>query len=95
MSPDRYAVEPFDPKLYARIYKIAGRTYGKAIKKAREDADYWKGLYDSWRIKIPKAQEVNKRFMQKLGHLFEDRKLAQKAAQEADERAAAAAAKTR
>ena len=88
-------VEPFNPAQYARIYKIAGRTYGKAIKKAREDADYWKGLYDSWRIKIPKAQEVNKRFMQKLGHLFEDRKLAQKAAQEADERAAAAAAKTR
>ena len=38
-------VEPFNPAQYARIYKIAGRTYGKAIKKLREEVDYWKGMH--------------------------------------------------
>ena len=88
-------VEPFNPAQYARIYLIAGRTYGKEIKKAWEDADYWKAMYESWRQKIPKAQEVNQKHLKKFEKLYEDRKQAQKEAREAEERTAAATAETR
>ena len=59
MPPNDLRVKPFNPKVYAQIYKNAGRTYGKYIKKAQDDVDYWKKKYESWRWKIPKARELN------------------------------------
>ena len=41
--------------MYANIYKTAGRTYGKYIKKAQDEAAYWKQKFESWRYKIPTA----------------------------------------
>ena len=92
LPPNDLRVKPFNPKVYAQIYKNAGRTYGKYIKKAQDDVDYWKKKYESWRWKIPKARQLNYQHGIALHKHCDEKRAAQKEAREAEERATAATA---
>jgi len=77
-----------DPEMHQALCK----NYADCIKDTRKKEAYWKARYESWATELPLRFKENLRTVKMLDRYWEDKRAAEKAAAEAEERAKGATA---